>query len=64
MVVNSTSHQLKFMNFQQMYFEDSYPPEFEIEPRKEFQNKPVLLKASAQEVASFLGLKKKENVGV
>ena len=60
-VVDSTSHQLKFMNFQQMYFEDTFPPEFEIHPRKELRNKPVQLKASAQEVASFLKLKKKSS---
>ncbi|MFH0811460.1 MAG: threonine synthase [Pseudomonadota bacterium] len=58
-VVDSTSHQLKFMNFQQMYFEDSYPAEYEIVPRKELQNQPVLLKGSAEEIALFLGLKKK-----
>jgi len=58
-VVDSTSHQLKFMNFQQMYFEDSYPPEFEIHPRKELQNSPLQLKVSASEIASFLKLKKK-----
>ena len=58
-VVDSTSHQLKFMNFQQMYFEDSYPPEFEIHPRKELQNNPFQLKASSSEIASFLKLKKK-----
>jgi len=58
-VVDSTSHQLKFMNFQQMYFEDRYPPEYEIAPRKELQNKPVCLNASADDIAGFLKLKKK-----
>ncbi|MBW1678895.1 MAG: threonine synthase [Deltaproteobacteria bacterium] len=58
-VVDSTSHQLKFMNFQQMYFEDRYPPEYEISPRPELQNKPIATKASADEIAQFLGLKKK-----
>lgn len=58
-VVDSTSHQLKFMNFQQMYFEDSYSPEFEIRPRKELRNNPFQLNASASEIASFLKLKKK-----
>jgi threonine synthase len=59
-VVDSTSHQLKFMNFQQMYFENNYPPEYEITPREELQNKPVRLKASAREIASFLNLRKKD----
>lgn len=58
-VVDSTSHQLKFMNFQQMYFEDRYPPEYEISPRRELQNQPVALNASAVEIADFLGLRKK-----
>jgi threonine synthase len=58
-VVDSTSHQLKFMNFQQMYFEDSYPPEFEIHPRNELRNNPFQLNASASEIASFLKLEKK-----
>ncbi|MBN2467421.1 MAG: threonine synthase [Deltaproteobacteria bacterium] len=58
-VVDSTSHQLKFMNFQQMYFDDQYPPEYEISPRKELQNKPVGMNASATEIARYLGLKKK-----
>lgn len=58
-VVDSTSHQLKFMNFQQLYFDDQYPPEYEIHPRAELQNRPVRLNASAAEIASFLNLKKK-----
>lgn len=61
-VVDSTSHQLKFMNFQQMYFEDQYPPEYEIHPRAELRNAPVRLSASAAEIASFLGLKKRNNL--
>ncbi|HNR13915.1 MAG TPA: threonine synthase [Thermodesulfobacteriota bacterium] len=59
-VVDSTSHQLKFMNFQQLYFEDQYPPEYEITPRPELKNKPVLMNASSKEIASFLQLKKKQ----
>jgi len=58
-VVDSTSHQLKFMDFQQMYFENRYPQEYEIFPQKELQNKPIGMKASADEIAKFLGLKKK-----
>ncbi len=58
-VVNSTSHQLKFSNFQQMYFENTYPAEYEITPQKTFINKPVVLDASAGAVAQFLALKKR-----
>lgn len=58
-VVDSTSHQLKFSNFQQMYFENAFPPEYEIVPRADLVNAPVQLAASAVEVADYLGLKKK-----
>lgn len=60
-VIDSTSHQLKFMDFQQMYFEDRYPPEYEITPREQLKNKAVFMNASAQEIASFLNLKRKNS---
>ena len=59
LVVDSTSHQLKFSEFQRMYFEDSFPPEYEVSPRQELRNAPVSLGADAAEVAKYLGLKKK-----
>ena len=31
-VLDATAHHLKFIGFQQMYFEDSFPPEFEVTP--------------------------------
>ena len=58
-VVDSTSHQLKFSNFQQMYFEDAFPSDYEITPRNELVNAPVQLEASAGAVADYLGLKRK-----
>jgi threonine synthase len=58
-VVDSTSHQLKFAGFQQMYFEDSFPAGYDIKPRAELQNRPVALEASAEIIARHLGLKKK-----
>jgi threonine synthase len=58
-VVDSTSHQLKFAGFQQMYFEDSFPDGYDIQPREELQNRPVALEASAEAIARHLGLKKK-----
>ena len=58
-VVDSTSHQLKFAGFQQMYFEDSFPDGYDIKPREELQNKPIALEASAEAIARHLGLKKK-----
>jgi threonine synthase len=39
-VLNATAHSLKFQSFQQMYFEDGFPPEYEIEPRPELINQP------------------------
>lgn len=39
-VVDATAHHLKFIGFQQMYFEDSFPPEFEVVPKPEYQNRP------------------------
>jgi threonine synthase len=58
-VVDSTSHQLKFSNFQQMFFDDSFAPEYEITARAGLVNAPVQLAASAGAVADYLGLKKK-----
>jgi len=58
-VVDSTSHQLKFSNFQQMYFDNSFPADYEIKPRSELVNAPVQLDASAGAVADYLNLKKK-----
>ncbi len=42
-ILDATAHSLKFMKFQQMYFEDSFPPEYEVTPRKEYKNFPYLL---------------------
>jgi threonine synthase len=43
-VLDATAHHLKFIGFQQMYFDDTFPPEFEVRPKPEYQNKPQLLK--------------------
>jgi threonine synthase len=43
-ILDSTAHALKFYNFQEMYFNDSFPPDFEIAPRKDLQNQPRLIK--------------------
>jgi len=59
-VVDSTSHQLKFAGFQQMYFEDSFPEGYDIKPREELQNRPIAMDASAEAIARHLGLKKKK----
>lgn len=42
-IVDATAHHLKFIGFQQMYFDNSFPPEFEVKPKPEYQNHPRLL---------------------
>lgn len=42
-VLDSTAHALKFSGFQDMYFSDSFPPEYEVSPRPELQNRPSLI---------------------
>jgi threonine synthase len=39
-VIDSTAHHLKFVGFQQMYYEDSFPAEFQVRPKKRLQNRP------------------------
>ena len=51
-VLNSTAHFLKFADFQNMYFEKSFPPEYEITPKEELINKPKLI-LSDKEKAKF-----------
>jgi threonine synthase len=58
-VVDSTAHQLKFADFQQKYFEGSLPAEYEITPRRELQNRPVDLPASATAIAEHLNLSRR-----
>jgi len=59
-VVNSTAHQLKFAGFQQMYFDDTFPADYEIEPRDSLRNMPVAMEASSAVIAEYLGLKRKQ----
>ena len=58
-IVDSTSHQLKFAVFQQMYFEDGFAPEYGVCTKSSLKNKPVPLEASASTIARYLGLQKK-----
>jgi threonine synthase len=43
-VLAATAHVLKFSSFQEMYLTDSFPPEFEVNPRKEFRTNPIHVK--------------------
>ncbi|NOY86763.1 MAG: threonine synthase [Deltaproteobacteria bacterium] len=58
-VVDSTSHQLKFAEFQRMYFEDAFAPEYQVAPKDALKNAPIALDGNAAAVADFLELKKK-----
>lgn len=39
-VIDATAHALKFIGFQERYFNDDFPAEFEIQPQKHLQNAP------------------------
>lgn len=43
-ILDSTAHMLKFIGFQEKYFNDDFEPEFEVNPRKELKNAPMLVK--------------------
>jgi threonine synthase len=43
-ILDSTAHMLKFITFQDMYFQDTFPPEFGVTPRAELKNAPSLIK--------------------
>jgi len=70
-VLDATAHSLKFIGFQQAYFERSLGPEYEITPREELINRPEAILAeedrpgadrsgfvlrAAREIANRLGL--------
>lgn len=66
-VLDATAHHLKFIGFQQMYFDNTFPPEFEVTPKAEYQNRPQLLTPKTDEaekktadlagqIAALLGL--------
>jgi threonine synthase len=40
-IVDSTAHALKFAGFQDMYFENRFPSDYEVRPRSELINRPV-----------------------
>lgn len=73
-VLDSTAHHLKFVDFQQMYFENSFPSDYEVTPDTSLANRPELVlspeekdrlpaeefaKTTAEMVVSKLGLSKK-----
>lgn len=40
-ILDSTAHALKFAGFQDLYFEDRFPPEFGVKPDPTLQNAPI-----------------------
>jgi threonine synthase len=73
-ILDSTAHHLKFIDFQTMYFQNLFPPEFEVVSRPELTNMPELIigpeemermepqeyvREAAERVVARLGLKKK-----
>ena len=52
-ILDATAHALKFSGFQDYYFEDNFPPEYGIVPKKELQNMPhSVMDASKKETCS------------
>ena len=43
-ILDSTAHMLKFLTFQEMYFEDRFGSEFEVVPKQELRNAPILVR--------------------
>jgi len=43
-VLDSTAHMLKFLSFQEKYFNNSFEPEFNVKPREDLKNKPFFVK--------------------
>jgi threonine synthase len=42
-ILDSTAHMLKFISFQEKYFQDSFEPEFKVRPRQDLRNAPFLV---------------------
>ena len=51
-VLDATAHHLKFIGFQEMYFENTFPPEFEVTPKPAYQNRPQLLTIKTKDPAN------------
>lgn len=43
-ILDSTAHMLKFLGFQEMYFNDTFPAEFGVIPRSDLRNAPALVR--------------------
>jgi threonine synthase len=54
-IVDSTAHALKFSDFQKMYFENSFPPDYKITPGSNLINLPVLIHPEGLEKVPAIG---------
>lgn len=43
-ILDSTAHMLKFLSFQEKYFSNSFEPEFNVTPREDLKNMPLLVR--------------------
>ncbi len=50
-VLDATAHSIKFSGFQDMYFADSFPPEYEVKPHASLKNAPLSLCDASQKEA-------------
>jgi threonine synthase len=46
-VLAATAHALKFSPFQEMYFSNGFPPEFEVKPNRGFRNTPLSIEPAS-----------------
>lgn len=54
-VLDATAHSLKFADFQNMYFNNTFPADYEVTPKSEYINKPELI-VSPEEKQKLSGL--------
>lgn len=47
-ILDSTAHSLKFAGFQEMYFSNSFPPEYGVTPNSALANQPELLLTASE----------------
>ena len=50
-ILDATAHHLKFIGFQEMYFENTFPPEYGITPDPKYVNRPRGILTEADKAA-------------
>jgi threonine synthase len=51
-VLDSTAHGIKFAGFQQMYFNDALPPEYEVTSWRNLRNHPIDISSPVIQIPS------------